>query len=125
MISYPVDKKLYFCVFSDSPGGKLHWGQRNLNDQNMGDGKHLKSTSLMFWEEHSKLLGKPLSKICANDSLQKLSGQGGPLCRKRWNCKPQLFLFNLNLHCSILLCIWLWKPYILVLSPSPLDFTAP
>lgn len=58
----------------------------------MGDGKPLKSTFLMFWEEHNKLLGKLLLKIFANDSLQRLSAQGGPLCRKRW---------NLTLPCSI------------------------
>lgn len=120
MVSSAADKKLCFCGFGDTPGEKLHWGQRNLNNQNMGDGKHLKSTSLMFWEEPNKLLGKPLSKIFAIDSLQRLSGQGSPLCRKRWSCKPHLALISLNLHCTVLLRLWLWTHVVFCLSLLPL-----
>lgn len=126
MISYPVDKKWCFVGSAIFLKRTLHWGQGRLNNQNMGDGKHLQSTSPLCSGGHKKLQGKPLSKKVALNCLQRLSSQVGPVHRKRWGCKSHLVLLNLNLRCPVLLCLLVVDTcHPVALPPSPLDLTAP
>lgn len=107
MISYLVVIKWYFVgsvIFLKSCTGD----KERLNNQNMGYGKHLQSTSALCWGAWNKLQKKSLSKKIDLNFLQRLSRQTGLVHRKRWGYKSHLVPLCLNIYSPVLSCLWLW-----------------